>query len=348
MAAAAMRLALLLLVALVSWPAHAVAQAGRYRVEGDDGRSVSSAVVQKDGQGWRVSVESTALDGTRYRAKAQATLDPRGLAFPGKAQPLGTETLACAVDARRSGRGVLTVAWRDAAGRTLRRETWTKDLDRRDHVVVPVTVVALGGPPASEGEFPGVSAEQAAAAQTTALAALDRAFGPLGVRFKAAADAPLLLDGAKADADEDGELSRPELAALRDDLERRGVKQRGQVTLVLTAAPFVAADCRGWTLGDVPSVQGSLADHNDNFSVVGLSFLDPSRFHTVAHEVGHQLGLDDLRADNRPQLEQPGRDDHLMESGGCGHFVDPAAGRIVRHGLAPAAGAARSVPTAAD
>lgn len=156
------------------------------------------------------------------------------------------------------------------------------------------------------------------------------------------------VDGAAADADHDGQLSRPELAALRDDLERRGVKRRGQVTLVLTAAPFVAADCRGWTLGDVPSVQGSLADRNDNFSVVGLSFLDPTRFHTVAHEVGHQLGLDDLRPDNRGQLEQPDRDDHLMESGGCGHFVDPAAGRIVRHGLAPAAGAARSVPTAAD
>lgn len=338
-----MRLALLLLLALVSWPAHAAAQAGRYRVEGDDGRSVSSAVVHRDGQGWRVQVESTALDGTRYRARALATLDPRGLAFPGKAQPLGTETLACSVDARRSGRGVLTVAWRDAAGRTLRRETWTRD----DHVTVPVALVALGGPPASGG-FPGVSAEQAAAAQATALAALDHAFGPLGVRFKAASDAPLLLDGARADADHDGALSRPELAALRDDLERRGVKRRGQVTLVLTAAPFVAADCRGWTLGDVPSVQGSLADRNDNFSVVGLSFLDPARFHTVAHEVGHQLGLDDLRPDNRVHLEQPDRDDHLMESGGCGHFLDPAAGRIVRHGLAPTAGAARSVPTAAD
>jgi hypothetical protein len=44
----------------------------------------------------------------------------------------------------------------------------------------------------------------------------------------------------------------------------------------------------------------------------------------VAHEVGHQFGLDDLGDDNLHALREPGRDDHLMQSGGEGFHVDPA------------------------
>lgn len=319
-----MRPALLALCALLAWPTLASAQAGRYRIEGEgpEGRCLGAAFVDADPLtgGLRVVLKTTARDGAERRARAAVEVEGGALAFAARATTGWRQEPALSGDARRAGPGALRVTWRDIAGRVVRRETWTRD----DEVVIPIAVVALRG----GGALPDVSAEAAGRAQVTVLAALDEVYAPLGIRFRPATPAPTLVEAA--DVDGDGRLARAELERVRDDLEVRGVKRPGRIVLVITAAAIVGEGCRGWTLGHAPATPGSLGDVNDNISVVGLAYLDPARFHTVAHEVGHQLGLDDVSAENRLRLARPDRADQLMESGGSGRFLDPAMARLVR------------------
>lgn len=316
-----MRLAAVLLL-LTACAAHA--QGARYRVEGQgpEGACAGTALVTPEPAGERVivSLKTVGPDGDERRglgAVAQRSFDR--LAFDlAASRGLITEPRLRA-RARRTAPGVLEVVYQDAEARVVRRETWRRDED----VVVPLVVVALGG----ASGFQGVSAEDAAGAQRTILEQLDGVFAPCRVRFAATGE-PALLPGAAYDADQDGRLGRPEVARLRDDLEARELKRPGRVVLVLTASPLVGRGCRGWTIGDAPATPHSLEDVNDNFSLVGARWLRNQ--HTVAHEVGHQLGLDDLGAENRALLERRDRADQLMESGGAGWFLDPALVALVR------------------
>jgi hypothetical protein len=323
-----MRLALPLLVGLLALlPGTAHAQVGRFRIEGEgpEGRYEGAAFVRGGAGGLRVLIKTAAGSAAEdeRRGEADAWQVETGLRFTLRAERGPIREAALRADARRAATAQLAVAYRDAAGRAVRRETWT----REDAVTVPFVVVALTS---DQPRFPGISREVAARAEAQARRQLDRVYGPLGVKFAPVAGGPVLVDGAARDANGDGRLQRAEVEALRDRLEADGTKRPGRVVLVVTAAPFAAPGCRGWTLGDAPATPHSLGDVNDNLSLVGADYLDPDAHHTVAHEVGHQLGLDDLTRENRLQLARPDREDHLMESGGDGLFLDPAAARLVR------------------
>lgn len=323
MAGSVVRLALALVLLVAPT---AAAQGARYRIDGagPDGPSRGSALIAREpGGALVVALKTVDRDGVERRARAEIARPPAGdapLTFVLRATRGLIDEPPVVVVARRAEAGTLDVIHRDARGEVVRRETWRRDED----VTVPVQVVALTGEPF---RFPGVSAEQAAAAQAKILEQLARVYAPWRVAFEPAA-APALLPGDGFDADGDGRLGRDEIVALRADLERRELKRAGRVVLVLTAAPLIGRGCRGWTLGDSPATPHSLGDVNDNFSLMRLDSVENGR--TAPHEVGHQLGLDDLTPHNRDLLERRERDDHLMESGGRGAFLDPAAGRLLR------------------
>lgn len=303
----------------------ALAQGTRYRLEGvgPEGRCRGTALITRDVAGRLVvALKTVGEDGAERRARAEVEPPPAGgpLTFVARATRGVIEEAPLVGIARRVDAGGLEVVYQDVRGQVVRRERWQRDED----VTVPIVVVALTGAPF---RFPGVSPDQAAAAQEEVVAQLERTYGPWRVTFSPVSE-PALLAGEDFDRDGDGRLAREEIAALRADLERRELKRPGRVVLVLTAAPLVGRGCRGWTLGDAPATPHSLGDVNDNFSLTGLQHV--ANGHTVAHEVGHQLGLDDLTPHNRGLLERRDRGDHLMESGGLGAFLDPALGRVLR------------------
>jgi hypothetical protein len=273
--------------------------------------------------------------GRERRSSGPALANGSGLRFTCKAtrERHRETTLRASLRAVDDGSGGLVATYVDASRRVVRREVWLAT----STVEVPVQVVRLEGGSA----FPHVSAAQAEEAQTWILAQLNGVFADLDVRFRSITAAPVSADGSRYDRDGDRRLSSQEIRLLRDGLEARGIKRRGRVVLVVTSAAFAHGDCRGWTLGDMPASPETLHDPNDNVSVVGLRYLDPSRFHTVAHEVGHQLGLDDINARNARLLREPRRRDHLMVSGGTGLHLDPvvegilhrATRRFPDHGL---------------
>ena len=209
----------------------------------------------------------------------------------------------------RSGQGGLVVRVRSRAG--ARSERWKPTTVR-----VPVALAVLQG----EGAF-RVEPEQVKDAMQVVGEQLAAVYGPLGLSFELLPPTPVAAK--RVDRDGDGRLAKDEVRRLRDHLERIGLKRPGRVVLTLTQAPIVGSGCRGWTLGDGVATPHTLTDLNDNFSIVAMRFL--RGHHTVAHEVGHQFGLDDLGRENRPQLSLPHRVDHLMDSGGEGFFVDPTA-----------------------
>lgn len=320
-----MRLSLLLIAMLALLPGTARAQAGRFRIEGQgpEGRYEGAAFIRAAGETCRVLIKTAAASADdERRGEADAQVVETGLRFTLRAERGPLREAALRADARRGSGGALLVGYRDARGQLVRRETWT----REDVVTVPFVVVALLSDRAS---FPGISPEAAKRAEAQARRQLDGVYGPLGVTFAPVQGGPVLVDGAAQDRNGDGRLQRAEVEALRDALEQDGTKRPGRVVLVVTAAGFAAHGCRGWTLGDAPATPHSLGDVNDNLSLIGADYLGDEH-HTVAHEVGHQLGLDDLTRENRLELARPEREDHLMESGGEGLFLDPAAARLVR------------------
>lgn len=298
------------------------AQGARYRIEGagPEGACEGTAFVAPEPGGpLTVTLKTRDAAGEERRARAIIVRTGGLIAFDARASRGVIVEPALSARARRLASGALDVVYRDARGEVVRRETWRRDED----VTIPLQMVALAG----DGRFPGVSADEAAAAQAAILEQLTAVFAPCRVRFEAVAT-PVIVPGGDFDADQDGRLARDEVAAVRAALEAREVKRPGRVVLVVTAAAFVGRGCRGWTLGDAPATPHSLGDVNDNFSLVGARFLDGH--HTAAHEVGHQLGLDDLTPLNRGLLEERQRDDQLMVSGGQGVFVDPALVRVLR------------------
>jgi hypothetical protein len=307
-------------------PAVARADGARYRIEGrgPEGACRGTALnTHEPGGGLVVALKTVGPDGAERRAWSPATPREDTLSFVTRATcGLVTEP-ALTGRARRTGPDALEVVFTDAAGAVVRREAWRRD----EEVVIPLLVVALQG----GGRLPGVASDAAARAQAAIVEQLDRVYAPARLRFAPTGD-PLLLSGAGYDRDDDGRLDRGELEALRADLEQAGHKRPGRVVLVLTAAPFVGPGCRGWTIGDAPATPHTLGDVNDNLSLVGLRWVLEGH-HTVAHEVGHQLGLDDLTAGNRGLLEHPERADHLMQSGGDGVYLDPAVARRLREAV---------------
>ncbi len=323
MAGSIVRLTLALLL-LVAPPA--LASGARYRIDGNgpEGAYLGSALIARE-PGGRLVVAFKTVDreGGERRGRVEVDRPPadgRTLTFAVRAMRGFVEEPPLAVTARRVDGGTLDVVYHSVRGDVVRRETWRRD----EHVTVPIQVVALTG---EAFRFPGVSADEATSAQARILEQLAAVYGPWRVDFAPAAP-PALLPGDDYDVDGDGRLGREEIVALRADLERRELKRPGRVVLVLTAAPLVGRGCRGWTLGDAPATPHSLGDVNDNFSLMRLDYVDNG--HTAAHEVGHQLGLDDLTPHNRGLLERRDRGDQLMESGGLGAFLDPAQGRLLR------------------
>lgn len=303
----------------------ALAQGARYRLDGvgPEGPCRGTALIAREpGGALVVALKTSDREGVERRARAEVARPPADgpLTFVVRATRGLLDEPPLVAIARRVDAGALEVLYRDVRGEVVRRERWLRDED----VTVPLQVVALTG---EAFRFPGVPADQAAAAQARILEQLATVYGPWRVQF-APVSAPTLLPGADYDADGDGRLGREEIAALRADLERRELKRAGRVVLVLTTAPLVGRGCRGWTLGDAPATPHSLGDVNDNFSLMRLDFVDNG--HTAPHEVGHQLGLDDLTPHNRDLLERRDRGDHLMESGGRGAFLDPTLGRLLR------------------
>lgn len=324
------RLLLLLIALLTCVEARAVD--GRYRIEGvgsdATGYTGSARVRTVDGE-VRVGFR-TFEGGVERRAAGVAHRRGEGLVVSLRFDAdfyVGAEPRLIARLEPLAGSGGFKVTYGRPGGPPLRHEVWTRDpaLAR-----IPVVVVALTG----DEELPGVSPAQAHAAQRWIVAQLGAVFEPLGIAFHAIHREPPRLSAAPFDRDRDGSFSRDEVRALRSAFEERGHKRPGRVVVAVTAADFVHGQCRGWTLGDAPVTPDTLTDPNDNFSLVGLRYLDPSEFHTVAHEVGHQLGLDDIRPANRDRLDQPDRADHLMISGGTGLFVDVRIARLLRRGVA--------------
>ncbi|MCW8139357.1 MAG: hypothetical protein KIT58_10690 [Planctomycetota bacterium] len=299
------------------------AQGARFRIDGvgSDGPCTGTALLaQEPGGALVVTLKTVGSDGVERRARAEVSRAGGLLSFTVRlARGVVLEPPLSARSRRLEG-GALEVVYRDERGGVVRHEVWSRD----EEVTIPVLVVALTGEPF---RFPDVTAEEAAQAQASALAQLDAVYAPGRLRVEAVS-APVLLAGAPFDKDGDGRLSRDEGAALRAALEARELKRPGRVVLVVTSAPIVGRGCRGWTLGDARATPHSLGDVNDNFSLVGLKFIANGR--TVPHEVGHQLGLDDLTPHNRDLLERRERGDHLMESGGVGAFLDPAITRVLR------------------
>ena len=317
---------------VVSGVAPALGFEGRYRVEGQelDGSTCKglALVDERDGATFRVQLKTVDPQGAERRVETRATLGAGGI-LRWSQRAVRQEFLhdpplsALARLDPAAAVPTLRVIYRDEEGKQVRRELWVRD----DAVVIPVAVVGLLG---SEGFARGVTAEQAKAAQGHVVEQLGAAYRGLGVSFvPAREEGAWTVEGAGVDKDKNGRLGREEVAALRDELERAGVKRPGRVVLVITGGGVVGRGCRGLTLGDAPRTPTSLRDFNDNFSLVGLRYLDASRYHTVPHEVGHQLGLDDVVRTNRSQLRQPDREDHLMLGGGIGTHIDPAAAELL-------------------
>lgn len=333
-----MRVLLSLLTVLLLAPV-AVGQGSgsRYQVQGvgPEGSYEGTAVLSRG----RVVVKTYDGSGRERITEADARRRGSGLRFTSRStlECLVQRPLRATLRAIEGERSSLVATYRDAEGQVVRRECWL----RSDRIRIPLQVVALSG----DERFPAVSAEQALEAQTWILGQLSAVFGPLDVEFAPITAAPERRSGAAYDLDRDGQLSLEESRGLRDALEREGLKRSGRVLLVLTRSGFadrIDSDrCRGWTLGDASATPHSLDDLNDNFSIVGLRYLDPNRFHTVAHEVAHQLGLDDVTPQNRHLLAESVRKDHLMISGGTGLYLDArvslllrrTSGRFPDHGL---------------
>ncbi|MCO5166419.1 MAG: hypothetical protein M9894_08645 [Planctomycetes bacterium] len=299
------------------------AEGVRFRIDGagPEGPCDGTALLAAEpGGALVVTLKTVGHDGAERRGRAEVARAGGLLSFTLRAARGVVLEPALSARCRRLESGALEVVYRDERGAVVRRETWTRD----EEVTIPVLVVALTGEPF---RFPDVTPEEALQAQASALAQLNRVYAPGRLRF-VAISAPELIAGAPFDTDGDGRLSRDEGAALRADLEARELKRPGRVVLVLTAAPIIGRGCRGWTLGDARATPHSLGDVNDNFSLVSLRFVANGR--TVPHEVGHQLGLDDLTPHNRDLLDRRDRADHLMESGGGGAFLDPALMRVLR------------------
>lgn len=308
---------------------------GRWRIEGQeaDGTATKGVALvdERDGVSFRLLTKTCDKDGTtERRVETRATLGAGGVlrwsqkAVRNEFLPDPPLTAVARLDAEANP-PVLRVIYRDEQGKPVRRELWTRD----ESVAVPVALVGLVE---SEAFARGIPADALGPAGEQVLAQLSRVYAPLGVKFVRAGE-PLGVAGEKVDADHDGKLSRDEVATLRDELEKAGTKRPGRVVIVLTGGTVVGRGCRGITLGDAPRNPTSLRDFNDNFSLIGLRYVDATRYHTVAHEVGHQLGLDDLARSNRMELRHPERDDHLMLSGGTGTFIDPAARELLLKGL---------------
>ena len=293
---------LFLLVLLAASPA--LAFDGHYAIRGEDAQGPyrGMAVVSPLPQG-RHQVQIVIRHAHRLHTAA-ALLTPQGGDF-GLRGTLG------------DGQGAMDDAgWRvtwTAGGEVVAREHW------RPATEIAVAVAAVG----AHGPLAGLDARAALHAQQQILARLNEVYGQLGIHFVPYREVPSLVPGQVADRNGDGRLSRAEVEGLRDELERRGIKRPGRVVVAVTQAPFVGHGARGWTLGDAPQTPATLEDLNDNFSLVGAGHLGFGS-HTVAHEVGHQFGLDDLGPQNQPSLSEPFREDHLMHSGGEGFHLDPA------------------------
>lgn len=316
----------ILFLLVLSLPGLALAQEGRYRIDGvgPAGTYRGSAEIAAGEQ--RFSLKTRTFDSrareVRYEGDALPSADALRALLRGKREGQALPQLRILIKRVPGEADALTATYYDAQRQVVRRESWT----RTQEIEVPLSVVVIEG----AGKLPGVPAGEAKEAQRRIEAQLNATFKPLGVHFQALRDEPWTAPGAALDRDQDGRLDKDECAALQGELERRGIKQPGRVVVVLTDAPFVHPGCRGWTPGDAPATDHTLVDPNDNLSIVGRAYLSPARFHTVAHEVGHQLGLDDLRPTNRHLLRESARPDHLMESGGRGFYLDPAILEILR------------------
>lgn len=316
-----------ILLQVVCVPSAAEAFEGRYRIQGvgPEGSYRGSARIQYRSRRWQVQLRTIDAKGNERRADARGGLSTaRAMRFTCRAQQVGhvrEAALRVRLRSLQSDPTSLIATYRNRRRKVVRRECWLRD----DLVRIPVQIVSLAG----SAKFPDVSPSKAREAQARILAQLNTVYSKLQVQFQPITTAPARIKGAAFDADGNGRLSKKESRALRDALARSGLKRPGRVVIVITAAGFVSRGCRGWTLGDAPASPDTLWDPNDNFSLVGIRYLHPGRYHTVAHEVGHQLGLDDVRPQNRHRLRQPRRRDHLMISGGTGLHLDPVLTKML-------------------